>query len=133
LSLNATTDAARRRVMPHNRTWPIAALLAALRDAQDAQPGRRAFIEYVLWADVNDTPGDAGRLAALLDGLDAQVNLIPHNVYPGSDLRPPTDAVVRRFQKALTAAGVKSIVRWPRGRDIAAACGQLAARAGSAS
>jgi 23S rRNA (adenine2503-C2)-methyltransferase len=129
LSLNATTDAERQRLMPHNRTWPIAALLGALREAQHAQPGRRSFIEYVLWAGVNDTPGDAARLAALLDGLDAQVNLIPHNEYPGSDLRPPSDAEVRRFQKALTAGGIKSIVRWPRGRDIAAACGQLAGRA----
>jgi 23S rRNA (adenine2503-C2)-methyltransferase len=77
---------------------------------------------------VNDTDDDAARLAALLDSLDAQVNLIPHNAFHGSALRPPADDDVRRFQKALSSGGVKSIVRWPRGRDIAAACGQLAGR-----
>ena len=128
LSLNATTDAQRERLMPHNRTWPIAALLDALREDQAAHPGRRSFIEYVLWAGLNDTDDDAARLAALLDGLDAQVNLIPHNVFHGSALRPPADETVRRFQRALLGGGVKSIVRWPRGRDIAAACGQLAGR-----
>jgi 23S rRNA (adenine2503-C2)-methyltransferase len=137
LSLNATTDAQRQQVMPHNRTWPIAALLDALRDDQAAHPGRRAFIEYVLWDGVNDADEDAARLAALLDGLDAQVNLIPHNPsarsLAGTDLRPPADDDVRRFQQALTAGGVKSIVRWPRGRDIAAACGQLANRTRSLS
>ena len=128
LSLNATTDAQRQALMPHNRTWPMAALLDALREDQAAHPGRRCFIEYVLWAGVNDTDADAGRLTALLAALDAQVNLIPHNAFHGSDLGPPTDDAVRRFQKALTGGGVKSVVRWPRGRDIAAACGQLAGR-----
>jgi 23S rRNA (adenine2503-C2)-methyltransferase len=128
LSLNATTDAQRQRLMPHNRTWPIAALLDALREDQGAHPGRRSFIEYVLWAGVNDNDDDACRLAALLDGLDAQVNLIPHNAFHRSPLRPPADDDVRRFQQALSSGGVKSIVRWPRGRDIAAACGQLAGR-----
>ena len=131
LSLNATTDAQRRQVMPHNRSWPIAALLGALRDDQGLHPGRRSFIEYVLWDGVNDTDGDAGRLAALLDGLDAQVNLIPHNGFAASPLRPPRDDAVRRFQMALARDGVHSVVRWPRGRDIAAACGQLAGRIAS--
>ena len=130
LSLNATTDAQRQALMPHNRTWPIAALLGALREDLGTHPGRRCFIEYVLWAGVNDTEGDAERLTALLAGLDAQVNLIPHNAFHGSPLRPPTDEAVRQFQKALTDGGVKSVVRWPRGRDIAAACGQLAGRRG---
>ena len=93
-----------------------------------------------MWDGVNDTGADVTRLAALLQGLDAQVNLIPYNAFgnsggcntddprsrAGSRLRPPSDDVVRRFQRGLTAAGVNSIVRWPRGRDIAAACGQLA-------
>jgi 23S rRNA (adenine2503-C2)-methyltransferase len=131
LSLNATTDDQRRRMIPHNRTWPIAALLAALREHQALHPGRRSFIEYVLWEGVNDTDADVARLVALLEGLDAQVNLIPHNPFPGSGLRPPSDAVVRRFQKGLARGGVGCIVRWPRGRDIAAACGQLAGRAAS--
>ena len=119
------------------------ALLDVLREDQ-ARSGRRAFIEYVLWAGVNDTAEDAARLAALLDGMDAQVNVIPHNGFAASGpglpmagrgpdprpagLRAPSDDAVRAFQAALVAAGVRGIVRWPRGRDIAAACGQLAGR-----
>jgi 23S rRNA (adenine2503-C2)-methyltransferase len=133
LSLNATTDDQRQRLMPHNRTWPIAALLGALREDRAIHPDRRSFIEYVLWDGVNDTGADAHRLAALLAGLEAQVNLIPHNAFPASGLRPPSDDVVRRFQKELASGGVSSIVRWPRGRDIAAACGQLAGRVASPS
>ena len=128
LSLNATTDTQRQRMIPHNRTWPIAALLGALREDQAVHPGRRAFIEYVLWEGVNDTAEDALRLAALLDGLDAQVNVIPHNGFAASAFRAPADDAVRAFPAALTAMGVHGIVRWPRGRDIAAACGQLAGR-----
>src|SRR5688572_13241058 len=122
LSLNATTDAQRQRLMPHNRTWPIAALLGALREDRARHPGRRSFIEYVLWEGVNDTEADVTRLAALLDGLEAQVNLIPHNVFgksrslaqsapslAGPDLRPPSDDVVRRFQRGLTRLGVAKI------------------------
>jgi 23S rRNA (adenine2503-C2)-methyltransferase len=133
LSLNATTDDQRQRLVPHNRTWPIAALLDALREDRVLHPDRRSFIEYVLWEGVNDTDADVTRLAALLQGLDAQVNLIPHNAFPASGLRPPSDQEVRRFQRDLKRLGIASIVRWPRGRDIAAACGQLAGRAGSPS
>src|SRR5262245_2807199 len=121
LSLNATSDALRTRLMPHNRRWPIAALLDALREA-----GRRCFVEYVLLAGLNDLPDDARRLAELLDGLDVQLNLIPHNAFPGSPYRSPARADVLRFQQQLLERGLKSIVRWPRGADIAGACGQLA-------
>jgi len=121
LSLNATTDALRTRLMPHNRRWPIAGLIDALREVR-----RRSFIEYVLLPGVNDLPDDARRLASLLEGLDAQLNLIPHNAFPGSPYQTPTRAEVLRFQAELEAGGVKSIVRWPRGADIAGACGQLA-------
>jgi 23S rRNA (adenine2503-C2)-methyltransferase len=126
LSLNATTDAQRTALVPHTRTWPIRALLDALREDQGRRPDRRYFVEYVLWAGVNDSDEDARRLVALLRGLNAHVNLIPHNVFAGSELRPPSDESVTRFQQRLAAARVRCIVRWPRGRDIAAACGQLA-------
>jgi 23S rRNA (adenine2503-C2)-methyltransferase len=128
LSLNATTDEQRTRLMPHNRRWPIEALLGVLRDDVARRPGRRSFIEYVLLAGVNDSGDDARRLAALLAGLDAQVNLIPHNAFPGSPYQPPARAEALRFQQQLRARGLKSIVRWPRGADIAGACGQLALR-----
>ena len=128
LSLNATTDAVREQMMPHTRTWPIRALLDAVREDQAGQPGRRIFIEYVMWDGINDGDADAERLVDLLAGLAAHVNLIPHNAFAASGLRPPADDVVRRFQRRLATGGLRCIVRWPRGRDIAAACGQLAAR-----
>lgn len=128
LSLNATTDAQRERLMPHNRTWPIGALLDALRADAAAGSGRRYFIEYVLWDGENDSDADARRLAALLADLPAHVNLIPHNPFPESALRPAAPARVQAFQRLLTSAGVRALVRQPRGREIAAACGQLALR-----
>jgi len=128
LSLNATTDAVRSRLMPHNRQWPIGALLCALREDAARRPRRRSFIEYVLLAGVNDTRDDARRLGELLEGMNAQVNLIPNNAFPGSPYAAPSRADTLRFQEQLKARGVKSIVRWPRGADIAGACGQLALR-----
>ena len=126
LSLNATTDAVRTRLMPHNVRWPLAALLSLLREEGARRPGRRFFVEYVLLAGVNDGEDDARRLAALVRGIDAQVNVIPHNPFPGSSYAAPSRAATLRFQDRVKAQGVKSIVRWPRGRDIAGACGQLA-------
>ena len=126
LSLNATTDVQRERLMPQNRQWPIGALLQALRDDQARGSGRRYFIEYVLWQDVNDTDDDARRLVALLAGLPAHVNLIPHNAFAGSPLRPPTEERVLAFQSRVHEGGVRCLVRSARGREIGAACGQLA-------
>ena len=126
LSLNATTDAERVRLMPHNKVWPIAALLETLHADHARGSGRRYFIEYVLWEGVNDTDADAARLAALLTGLPAHVNLIPHNAFAGNRFRPPTRPRVLAFQRLVRAAGVRCLVRWPRGREIGAACGQLA-------
>jgi 23S rRNA (adenine2503-C2)-methyltransferase len=126
LSLNATTDAQREALMPHNRSWPIGALLEALREDQARGSGRRYFIEYVLWAGVNDTDADAERLGALLRGLQAHVNLIPHNPWGTDPRRPPEPARVARFQERVRSGGLRCLVREPRGRDVAAACGQLA-------
>jgi len=128
LSLNATTDEQRERLMPHNRVWPIASLLDALREDQALGSRRRYFIEYVLWQDVNDADDDARRLGALLTGLPAHVNLIPHNAFEGSSLRAPADERVRAFQAGVQQTGLRCLVRWPRGREVAAACGQLARR-----
>jgi 23S rRNA (adenine2503-C2)-methyltransferase len=126
LSLNAVTDAQREALMPHNRTWPIGALLEALREDQARGSRRRYFIEYVLFDGVNDADEDAARLATLLEGLRAHVNLIAHNPWIGTALRAPAAGRVARFQERLRAAGVRCLVRPPRGDDIAAACGQLA-------
>ncbi len=126
LSLNGTTDEQRGAIMPQTKRWPIAALLGALRDDAARGSRRRYFMEYVLLAGVNDSDDDARRLCALLADLPAHVNLIPHNPFAGSDLRPPDDARVAAFRDLVHAGGVRCLVRWPRGRDIAAACGQLA-------
>ena len=130
LSLNATTDELRARLMPHDRVWPIGELLGLLRADATRQPRREFFIEYVLFADLNDTEADADRLVALLDGLGARINLIPHNPFAGSDLRAPSPERVRAFQARIAWRGRRAWIRWPRGQEIAAACGQLARAAG---
>ncbi len=126
LSLNATTDEVRTRLMPHGRAWPIAALLDLLRADADANPGRLHFIEYVLFDGLNDGDDDADRLVRLLDGVRSRVNLIPHNPFPGSAYRAPSAARVLAFQERIVGQGRRCHVRWPRGSEIAAACGQLA-------
>ena len=125
LSLNATTDEQREQLMPQNKSWPIAALLGELQQDGVRNPRREHFIEYVMFDGVNDTDGDADRLVQLLAPLRARVNLIPHNPFPGSPLKAPPDARLRVFQQRVAAQGQLCLVRWPRGREIAAACGQL--------
>jgi 23S rRNA (adenine2503-C2)-methyltransferase len=132
LSLNATTDDLRSRLMPHGRVWPIADLLGLLRADAARRPQRECFVEYVLFAGLNDALADADRLVALLDGVGARINLIPHNPFPGSELRAPPADRVRAFHARIAAEGRRAFVRWPRGRDIAAACGQLVGSADGA-
>ncbi len=129
VSLNATTDAVRDAIMPLNRKWPIAELLQACRDFP-MKRGRRITFEYVLLGGVNDTDEDAARLARLLRGIPAKVNLIPYNENPGLGFRAPAPGRVEAFLERLVAANVTAVVRRNRGRDIAAACGQLAAEGG---
>lgn len=123
LSLNATTDDVRQRLMPHGRIWPIGALLDTLREHAG---GRMVFVEYVLLHGINDGTDDAERLAGLLEDIPARVNLIPFNAFPSTSFRPPATAAVAAFQKRLASAGLRCVVRAPRGRDIDGACGQLA-------
>ncbi len=131
LSLNATTDAQREALMPQNRLWPIAELIGALRE--DARARRRLyFIEFVLFDGVNDSPEDAHRLLGLLQGVPARVNLIPHNPFDGSPLRPPPPQRIAQFQSIVHTGGVRCLLRSSRGREIDAACGQLALKASAA-
>jgi 23S rRNA (adenine2503-C2)-methyltransferase len=131
VSLNATTDAVRDVLMPINKKWNIARLLQAVR-AFPLEKRRRVTFEYVLLDGVNDTDGDADRLAKLLRGIPSKVNLIPWNPHELTDgtipYRRPSDERVRAFQEALKARGLAVYVRRPRGDDIDAACGQLAAK-----
>jgi len=127
ISLNATTDEVRERIMPINKKWPIAVLLDAARRFPLSH-GRRVTFEYVLLAGVNDSDADADRLPRLLRGIPAKVNLIPWNPFQGPEFKRPSAERIRTFQERLRASEVSVYIRSPRGDDIDAACGQLAAR-----
>jgi 23S rRNA (adenine2503-C2)-methyltransferase len=129
VSLNATTDEQRDRLVPLNRRWPLADLLEACRRFPVRQ-GRRITFEYVLLGGVNDGDEDARRLSRLVAGIPAKVNLIPYNQNPGLGFEAPAPGRVEAFQGALLAAGLTAVVRRNRGRDIGAACGQLAVAGG---
>jgi len=124
VSLNAPDDARRSAIMPINRRAPLAELRAAL--AATLPRGKRVLFEYVLFDGFNDAPGDADLLAAFVAGLRCRVNVIPCNPGPDPSLRPPSPDRLDTFVARLSAHGVTTLVRRPRGRDVGGACGQLA-------
>lgn len=124
VSLNATTDEQRERLMPVGKKWNLAALMQACRDFP-AKQGRRVTLEYVMLQDVNDSMEDAKRLAKLVKGLPLKVNLIPYNANPELPFRAPDPARVKEFHDYLVGQKVDAFTRKSRGQDIAAACGQL--------
>jgi 23S rRNA (adenine2503-C2)-methyltransferase len=124
ISINATTDELRDRIMPVNRKYPLAVLLAALRGLP-LRRRERLTLEYVLLADLNDAPDDAQRLADLVAGLPCKLNLIPFNPHPGSEFRRPTAERVAAFKAALQARHLNTSIRTTRGDERMAACGQL--------
>lgn len=125
ISLNATTNVQRDRLMPTvNRLHPLASLLAACR-AYPLPARRKLTFEYVLIAGENDSEQDARRLAKLLNGMRCKINLIAFNPFPGSAYRRPTEESVSRFQSILKEAGFDVLLRKSRGRDVLGACGQL--------
>ena len=124
VSLHATTEAQRDQLVPVNRRYGLADVIAACRRFP-ATRRRRITFEYVLLRGVNDARDDAARLAALLANMQAKVNVIPLNEAPGIPYRRPSDAEINRFARALADRGVTVMVRKSRGRDIRAACGQL--------
>jgi 23S rRNA (adenine2503-C2)-methyltransferase len=125
VSLHAVRDDIRDRLVPLNRKYPIAELLAACRSYPRASNARRITFEYVMLNGINDSPSDARELVRLLAGIPAKVNLIPFNPWPGAPYECSSDAVIRAFSDIVFAAGYSAPVRTPRGRDILAACGQL--------
>lgn len=129
LSLNATTDEQRAALMPQTKQWPIAELLGLLRRACEGSE-RIFFIEYVVLDGFNDSDDDARRLVALLHGIRARVNLIPHNAFEGCGYGPARMERILAFQKIVHEGGVRCLVRSSRGEDIDAACGQLAGKKG---
>jgi 23S rRNA (adenine2503-C2)-methyltransferase len=124
ISLHAASDDVRSQLMPVNRAFDLEALMAAIRRYPLA-PRQRVFFEYVLLDGVNDSADDAQRLARLLRNVRAKVNLIPFNDWPGSQFRRPPLARILAFQSLLLEAGITTTVRWSKGEDIGAACGQL--------
>ena len=132
ISLSAPNDELRDKLMPINRRWKIEELLKAAKEFEKTlRRGERFTFEYVLLGGVNDSDAHARALANLLREYDLQkvkINLIPHNSAEPLEYRPPDFEQVERFKEILESKGVSAYVRRPRGRDIYAACGQLAAK-----
>jgi len=131
ISLAAPTDELRNELMPINKRWPLDELLSACKVFEKTlKSGERLTFEYVMLDRINDSDEQARQLANLLNrhNIKAKVNLIPHNPADPLPYRPSIDATVERFKNILEAKGIHAFVRRPRGRDIFAACGQLAAR-----
>jgi 23S rRNA (adenine2503-C2)-methyltransferase len=127
VSLNATTDEVRSRLMPVNRRYPLAELMAACR-TYPLQPRQRITFEYILIRDVNDSDQDARRLVKLLHGIRAKINLIPYNEHPASSFRAPSEERIEAFQSYLLSRNMVAVRRASKGQDISAACGQLKGR-----
>jgi len=130
VSLHAARDPLRDVLVPLNRRWPVAEVVAAARE-HAAATGRRVTYEATMIAGINDTPADAEAMAELLRGDHAHVNLIPMNQVAHTPWTASPDDVIERFAAVLAGAGVTATIRRNRGQEIGAACGQLAAeRAG---
>ncbi len=125
VSLHAVRDELRDEIVPLNRKYPIAELLAACRDYPGARNSRRITFEYVMLKGVNDSEADARELVRLIAGIPAKINLIPFNPWPGAPFERSSDEAIERFAEIVRNAGYPSPVRTPRGEDIMAACGQL--------
>ncbi len=130
ISLNATTDEVRTQLIPINKKWPLSELLRTLREFP-LKSRRRITIEYVMLKGINDTDADLARLPELLEGIPSKVNLIPYNsnsglALEGRALEPPANETIYRWQNSLLSSGLNATIRWSKGQDIQAACGQLA-------
>lgn len=125
ISLNASHDEQRNELMPVNEHWPLKELLAAVKSLP-IPPRDRVTFEYVMLRDVNDTPQDAKRVVKLLMGLRCKINLIPFNETAELPYKEPTLEAIEAFKAVLDKSGVINTVRWSKGRDVGAACGQLA-------
>ncbi len=125
VSLNATDNKTRSRLMPVNAKYPLEQLIQACADYPLA-PRNKITFEYILIKNINDTPEDARRLAGLLRPVKAKINLIPFNPHPASDFERPSESRVLAFQRILHDKGYTAVIRYSKGQDISAACGQLA-------
>lgn len=125
ISLHAVNDELRNMLVPINKKYPLAELMAACRNYPGVSNARRITFEYVMLRDVNDSVADAKKLVQLLKGIPAKINLIPFNPWPGTNYQCSDWRQIELFADILNKAGYSSPIRAPRGRDIMAACGQL--------
>ncbi len=125
VSLHAVSDAVRDTLVPINRKWPIAELLAVCTAYPGAKNSRRITFEYAMLKGINDSDADARELVRLLKPIHAKVNLIPFNPWPGAPYECSSNNRMHRFAEIVNAGGLSAPIRTPRGRDIFAACGQL--------
>ncbi len=128
VSLHAPNDALRDELVPINRSYPLADLMAACRRYVGDNPHDLITFEYVMLAGVNDSPGHARELIKLLRGVPSKVNLIPFNPIAGADYARSGQDAIERFRAELNGAGILTLTRKTRGDDIDAACGQLVGR-----
>jgi len=124
VSLNATTDEARSKLMPINERYPLGKLLSAVK-AYAQKTKNRVTFEYVLMKDINDSEGDALRLAKFIRGIPCKINLIAYNPMPGIRFEKPNQEKIEKFREILYPRCPAVTIRKSRGRDIQAACGQL--------
>lgn len=133
ISLNATTNETRSKIMPVNRAYPLEELLQAAKEYSQ-KTSTTVMLEYVLLAGINDSREDASRLVEISRGWKCKVNLIPYNadstgtLKAQQDLVRPSESVVKNFQHQLVSQGITTTVRYSGGDDVGAACGQLAAK-----
>ena len=127
LSLNHSFDEGRTQVMPINKRYPLKVLMDACKHYNQVT-NKHVTMEYVMLGGVNDTDADLLRLPKLLAGLDCKINLIPYNMNAGLGYNAPTDETIQTWQRTLNKKGINTRVRWSKGPDISAACGQLAVK-----
>ena len=125
ISFHATTDEVRDILVPINKRWPLEELLEALKSYPKVSNSERITFEYVMLDGINDSDEDAHRLVKLIEGIPAEVNLIPFNEWPGAPYKRSSNNRIRAFANIIYQAGYATPIRTPRGEDIMAACGQL--------
>ena len=125
ISLHATNDALREKLVPLNKKYPLKELMDGIRAYPGLGNAKRVTFEYVMLKGVNDSPAEAKALVQLLKGIPAKINLIPFNPWPGTEYECSSWSTIEQFAAILNRGGYASPIRTPRGRDILAACGQL--------
>ena len=125
ISLHAVNDELRNKLVPINRKYNLEKLIQTCRNYPKLSNSRRITWEYVMLKNVNDTTEDAINLVNLINGIPSKINLIPFNPWPGSNYKSSSEEQIQKFAKIIMNAGYASPVRYPRGQDILAACGQL--------